>query len=140
MLGGVVPAEDLFQPWPDGIAIAVPGKFVRVNQTARGNGADDDPVREAVARSQPQAARRFPVSDTEVVEVAFGIGGDGVIRLRATKNEGNHRLTRGSRAAVTAAGSPPPATAPNKRMRSLSTSGRDSSRSRLRLRSQTIQP
>ena len=56
-VGGVVPAEDLPQPRPDRVALPVPGELVGVDQPPRGDGADDHPRQEAVARPDSRRPR-----------------------------------------------------------------------------------
>src|SRR5688572_9816021 len=64
-----VEAPDLFEPLPNGIALAVPGEFVAVNQLARRDAADNDPRLEAKAvGGVRQVASRFPTAAAGVVE------------------------------------------------------------------------
>ena len=54
-------APDFLIALPDRVAFLVPGKLVAVDQAARRDAGDDDPVEEVVAAAEPQAPGRLPV-------------------------------------------------------------------------------
>src|SRR5208337_1529725 len=62
VIRGFTPTEDLLEPGPDRIVLAVPGELMGIDQPPGCGTADDDPRKEAVSGGEPEVASRFPAA------------------------------------------------------------------------------
>ena len=93
MIACIIPAVNPLESRPHGIALAVPGELVSIDEGARRDRADDQPRQKAVAGRQTQIARRFPAAAAGIVKSSLGIGWQRIDRfgLSAAEIEGNGR-------------------------------------------------
>ena len=92
MVLGVEPLIDRLESPPDRIPLAVPAKFVCVDQPPRRHAGDNHPGKESVAGRSSQVARGLPASAADVIELECRIVGKRKLRfgLRSSKVERDH--------------------------------------------------
>src|ERR1043165_4851568 len=67
-IGLAVEAVNRLQPFPHGVAFAIPAEFVSIDQATRCDAPNDHPRKKAFASRQPQVTSRLPSSAARVVK------------------------------------------------------------------------